>query len=325
MKLRNIPAQLGKASLFLTEFVQDFYLYARYCGISPFQDSRKKTFYRILIETHAIEKGLSLASPRPLFGRDKIAHIMAMVRRYGIGSDEIPVTMAAGALATYRDYHRAMHLSDPLLNTIDSFLAERQSQSQALSSGGLRLFRDGNPGIAAEPTGLLFNRFSCRMFDPVHLDREEIRRIARVAQTAPSQCNRQATRLHYYDNSAQIRTLLRLQGGASGFINDVPGLFIIAFDLAAWGGAQQRHQGYIDGSLFAMSLMLSAQAHGAVTCPLNLAVRHSRERRIRSVGQIPQDQRLVMMVAIGRARDGEIKAAASPRRELSDVLYFTGA
>ncbi|MCB5425826.1 nitroreductase family protein [Altererythrobacter sp. CC-YST694] len=322
MKLSNIPAQIGKLSLFITEYAQDMALYARYCGISPMQKGRKKAFYKIMIETHAIEKGLSLANPRHLFGREKINHIMRMVRSYGIGSDEIPVTMAVGALETYLQRHRDLGLADPLLDAIEAFLAERKAASAAGGTGGLRFFPEGKPAVAPEPAGLLLNRFSCRMFEKAPLDRGKIADIVHLAQTAPSQCNRQATRLHYYDDPAKVRELLALQGGSAGFLDDVPGLFVVAFDLAAWGGAQQRNQGYVDGSLFAMTLMLAAQAHGAVTCPLNLAIRHSTERRIKAAGGIPGDQRLVMMIAIGTAQAHDLKAAASPRRETSEVLDF---
>lgn len=325
MKVGTILSQLDKALLFVTEYAQDLYLYLRYCGISPFQDARKKSFYKIIIETHAIEKGLSLADPRALFGREKIKHIQNMVVHYGIGSNDLPVTMAIGALQAYVSRHRGLGVSDPLLDQIDAFLAERKSQSDVGGSGGLRLFPSGKPAIAPQPDGLLLNRFSCRIFDSLPLDRNEIGRIVDVAQVAPSQCNRQATRLHYYDDPEQIRMLLGLQGGSAGFNNDVPGLFVVAFDLAAWGGAQQRNQGYVDGSLFAMSLMLAAQAHGAVTCPLNLAVRHKTERKIRAAAAIPADQRLVMMIAVGKARGGGLKAAASPRRRLSEILNIAGS
>lgn len=320
-----VTSQAGKSMLFLSEFTRDLMMYTRYCGISPLQDKRKKQFYKIIIETHAIEKGLSLANPRPLFGQAKIRDIMRQVRSYGIRSDELPVTMAIGALTTYRDVHRAKGLGDPILDEIDAFLADRARASATAGVGGVRLYPEGLPAPGANPASLLTERVSSRIYDAAPLDREAITRIVQVAQSAPSQCNRQATRVHYYDDPAQVRALLTLQAGSAGFSEGVPGLFVVAFDLAAWGGAQQRNQGYVDGALFAMTLMLSARAHGAVTCPLNLAVKHGTERLIREAGAIPEDQRLVMMIAIGRPGAGASKAAASPRRPVGEVLTLPGA
>jgi len=166
----------------------------------------------------------------------------------------------------------------------------------------------------------LVSRFSCRMFADATVDTSTVERIVALAQTAPSQCNRQATLIHFYNDPAKIEELLRLQQGSTGFAETVRGLFVVSFDLAAWGGAQQRNQGYVDAALFSQNLMLAAHALGVAACPLNLAVRHATEHRIRAVGGIPSDQRLVMMIAIGWPLAGALKAAASPRRLTTEIL-----
>ncbi|WP_293394364.1 nitroreductase family protein [Nevskia sp.] len=316
--------QIGKALLFITEFAQDLYYYTKYCGVSPFQIARKRVYYKIIIETHAIEKGLSLASPRMLFGRQKIPAIMRQIRWYGIESNDMPIRMATGALETYLAIHRTAGIDDPLLDDIHSFLKERTSVSAAPGSGGLRHFANGLPQQHSTSASLLESRFSCRMFSSQPLDLETLERIVELAQTAPSQCNRQATKIHYYNKPETITALLQLQAGSSGFSEAVTGLVVVAFDLAAWGGAQQRNQGYVDASLFAMNFMVAAHALGAASCPLNLAVRHTTERQIKRLGGIPDDQRLVMMIALGLPAPGALKAAASPRQPVTEVLRVVG-
>lgn len=318
--IKSKLSQISKSLLFITEFAQDLYYYTKYCGASPLQVAKRKAYYKIIIETHAIEKGLSLANPRLLFGRQKIPAIMKQVRWYGIGSDEMPIRMAVGALNTYLTVHRAAGINDPILDEITSFLKERSSASQKTGTGGLRNYANGLPGNHGDGANLLQSRFSCRMFSPEPLDSLTLERIVELAQTAPSQCNRQATKIYFFDNPGTISTLLQLQAGSSGFAETVTGLIVVAFDLAAWGGAQQRNQGYVDASLFAMNFMLAAHSVGAATCPLNLAVRHTTERKIKSVGGIPNDQRLVMMIALGWPALGALKAAASPRRSVTEVL-----
>ncbi|WP_212436837.1 nitroreductase family protein [Bradyrhizobium ottawaense] len=308
-------SQIGKATLFATEFAQDLYLYAKYCGISPFQSGKKKLYYKMIIETHAIEKGLSLANPRMLFGRQKITTVMRYVRRYGINSNDMPVQMAIGALQTYLAAHRAAGITDPMLDDIETFLIDRRT-----GSGGLRHFPAGLLQQDISGGLLLARRFSCRMFAQKPVDRETLERIVALAQTAPSQCNRQATKVTFYSDRKLIAELLSLQAGASGFSENVTSLLVVSYDLAAWGGAQQRNQGYVDASLFAMNFMLAAYAVGVATCPLNLAVRHGVERRIKRAGSIPDDQRLVMMIALGWPASDGLKAAASPRRPVSEIL-----
>lgn len=321
----RVFGQVGKISLFATEFSQDLYMYVRYCGVSLFQDWRSKTYYKLAIEAHAIEKGLSLANPRKLFGRQKLPAIMRDVRRLGMASTELPVLMAVGVLQTYLRVHREAGVSDPLLDSVEALLAERSALTVQPGSGGLRFFPDGMPTPDGSRAWLLTSRFSCRMFMQEPVQPSVVEAVTAIAQTAPSQCNRQATKVHFYSDRKVISELLALQGGSSGFAEEVPGLAVISFDIAAWGGAQQRNQGYVDASLFAMNFMLAAHALGLACCPLNLAVRHGTERRIKAIGGLPADQRLVMMIAVGRPLPGALKAAASPRRPVADVLTIVGA
>jgi nitroreductase len=103
----------------------------------------------------------------------------------------------------------------------------------------------------------------------------------------------------------------------------VGNLFVVSCDLAAWGGAQQRNQLYVDGALFSMALIYALHAAGIATCPLNLAVRNTQEKRIKAAAGIPQDQRLIMMIAVGTPiGDGGFKAAASPRRDTAEMLHI---
>jgi nitroreductase len=315
----KILAPLSKSFLFVSEFSQDAILYMKHCGISPRRDKRKAAYYKIIIEIHAIEKGLSLAQMRPLFGQQKIRAVMQMARTYGLASSDLPIRMTIGALATYVGTHRTLGHDDPFLDEVDAFIAEQCAVSSELGDGGLRQYPAGVP-IPDSPAELLLSRFSCRIYDTEPLSHALVWQIVQTAQCAPSQCNRQATQVYYFDDRTKVRALLKLQGGSAGFQDEVPGLFVITFDLAAWGGAQQRNQGYVDGGLFSMTMMLAAHALGLVTCPLNLAVSHKTERRIKALAEIPDDQRLVMMMAIGKAPDGAVRAAASPRRPVDEVL-----
>jgi nitroreductase len=324
-RIRSFATRLRKSGQMVSEFALDMAYYLRHSGISPFQDANRKLFYKIIIETHAIEKGLSLREPRPLFGRDKIRFIMAACRRYDRRHSLMPVSMATGALSAYGQLHRERGIDDPLIGEIEEFVAEMAHDVGISANGGLRQLDQPAPNHAASPHDFLASRFSCRMFRREALPRDVIERLVAIAQSAPSQCNRQATHLHCFQDRARIDSLLRLQAGSAGFAEDVPCLFVVSTDFAAWGGPQQRHQGFVDGALFAMSLMLSLHGAGIASCPLNLAVDHRRERDIRRVAGIPEHHRLVMMIAAGFPLARTVKAARSPRRDVAEILRFGDA
>jgi len=90
-------------------------------------------------------------------------------------------------------------------------------------------------GRDASAISFLDGRFSARDFAPRSLNDPEIAAVIELAQRAPSQCNRQSTRIHVYRNRAKIAKLLELQGGARGFAEAVPTLFIVTSEITAWG------------------------------------------------------------------------------------------
>ncbi|PPQ16840.1 hypothetical protein CV770_24220 [Bradyrhizobium sp. AC87j1] len=312
-----MQSSLSKISLFLSEFMKDALLYARYCGVSPFRDVGSSGSYKLVIESHAIEKGLSLPRPRKLFGRAKISYIVGELRRTTRGNSNFSVQMAAGALLGYKQLHVEQAVSDPILVDIEAALRDATHQKELISNPGTRIITPEHPGGES----VLEARFSCRMFDQYRVPRADIEKIVSAAQRAPSQCNRQATKVYVFQSRSKIERLLELQGGAAGFGHLVNNLAIVSSELSAWGGAQQRNQPYVDGGLFSLAFLLACQERGYVACPLNLAVRHRVEHEIRSVGGIPAGERLIMMIAFGKpVSDESIRAAASPRRPLSEVL-----
>ncbi|MBT0958238.1 nitroreductase family protein [Alphaproteobacteria bacterium KMM 3653] len=309
--------------MFLSEFFSDMAVYMRYSGVSPMQDETKRRYYKILIEAHALEKGLSLQNPRALFGRDKIDFLMREVKRYDTSFSVFPVEMVIGAFETYIKMHKDLGVANEMLDDMEKFCSEQLAAFELTTSGGLRHFETAYKKSDMTPASFLTSRFSNRAMSKEKLGVDAICEVVKIAQAAPSQCNRQASQVHFFQDQAQIDELLQLQGGANGFSQDVGNLFVISCDLSAWGGAQQRNQVFVDGSLFSMALIYALHAAGIAACPLNLAVRSKKEKTIKRVAGIPQDQRLIMMIAAGKALgQGGYKAAASPRRPSEEVLHI---
>lgn len=309
-----------KVLQFVTEYARDCWRALRYNYYSPLVSREHRLFFRIIIAAHSIEKGLSLNNPRALFGRQKVQGLMALVKSYHGALGTLPISMAVGALQGYVDFHRGTAaMGDPLIARICKWLELHQPIPGETGLGGIR-----DPRVSRSRNSALLRRYSSRHYADSRVDAHIISQIVADAQRAPSQCNRQATRVHCYRNKALIYQLLALQGGAGGFIDNVSNLFIVSSDLVAQGGAGSRSQGYVDGGIFSMALMLSCFEHGVLTCPLNLAVTNSKEATIARLAGIPPNERLIMMIAFGLPAEEPPKAAASPRIPCDSVLTQHG-
>ncbi|TFY87685.1 hypothetical protein DYL59_18010 [Pseudomonas kairouanensis] len=322
-QVKRMMDKAWKLMLFVSEFFGDMLRFIRHNGYSPLEGRNKKLFYKILIETHTVEKGLSLKEPKPLFGKGKINAIIQMLNDYDRSYSALPVEMALGAFQGYLDLHRTLGISDEFVFYLDAYV-EHLKRDGTASTGGIKRAATwlGEGGLDAK--AFLQSRSSCRMFQPGKIDSPLLTSLVELAQSSPSQCNRQSSRVHVYQDRAVIAQLLALQGGSRGFAQSVDNLFVVTSEVTAWGGAGQRNQLYVDGALFSMGLLLACHANGLGACPLNLAVLNSVEKKIRTVGAIPASERLIMMIAVGLPVESHFRAARSPRRLTTEVLQLHG-
>ncbi len=290
---------------------------------SPFSPAQPSLYYDIVLLAHTVEKGLSLAETRPSFGRQKIATVIDLCEQYDWSGPRFPLQMAYGALREYSAYHADRNIDLGALGArITQFVRRAEDQGIEPKGGTVTPNALVNGQTSSE---FLCSRWSCRDFLPEPVSSEDVRRIVKCAQSAPSQCNRQSVRVHVYQNRREIEALLRLQGGSTGFAQRVSNLFVVTSETYAWSGAKPRHQPYVDGGIFAMQLGMACLSHSFGCCFLNLAVTNRQEKRIKQAAGIPQGEKLILMMAFGIPVTRDRAAARSERLPVDEVLTFHGS
>jgi nitroreductase len=316
--VRGKIIRIAKIFQVFGEYAQDIWLFLRHNGFSPFEEQARRLSHKTIIEAHTIEKGLALPRPKPHFGQDKIKALLDMNKGWTPPANDLSRSMLLGALRDYRTTFAAIDPPSPALaQDVARFLEQPETAGAA---GGVTTHAGHEIARNAQAIDFLGSRFSARDFGPEPLSAAQVRDVVELAQKAPSQCNRQSVRLHVYRDRAMITRLLELQGGARGFMEVVPTLFVVTSEITAWGGPQQRNQLYVDGGIYTTMLLLALGAHGFASCPLNLAVTNGTERKIKATGGIPGRERLVVMIAAGSPPEGTLRAARSPRWAADAVL-----
>jgi nitroreductase len=124
--------------------------------------------------------------------------------------------------------------------------------------------------------------------------------------------------VHYYENEEDKKQLLKLQNGNSGFSESINKLLIITTDTKNFTKLEG-NQVFIDGGMFAMSLVYALHAEGIASCCLNTCVPYVDEKKIKRIGNIPTSERLIMMVGIGKYKEN-FKVAISNRIATKEIL-----
>ena len=284
---------------------------------SRLPDDREALSSHIVLDYHKLEKGLSLPSPKPGFGLSSIRKLAALVpvfeRRYG--SDE--VTGAA----------RAALRSVVLPGREQGFAYE---EAEGLLAGDVG---SGEGGVLAvtraaihenslkDLSGFFENRYSVRNFTAEPVAPELLAKALRMAQKAPSVCNRQSARAYVFTTPEKKAQALGFQNGNRGFGHRAGAVIIVTSDLRSFVSIGERNQCWIDGGLFAMSLNYALHSLGLGCCMLNWSTEREVDRDMRKAMGIPDHEAVITMMAVGHLPEA-FSVARSQRRPLGEVARF---
>ena len=282
-------------------------------------DDAERLAAHISMDYHRLEKGMALPSPRYGFGRDVVQRLMRSIARYENAYGPADVTaFGRGALAEYRRFNAAK-IAPELETAIDRFLGDCSSGQ----CGGVAPLTSETlfPFDSETAQRFMLSRHSVRQFDGRPVSEDVIRQAVRIAQQAPSVCNRQSARVFVSNQRARMDEMLRLQNGNRGFGDRLGAVIVVASDMRAFTSLGERNQCWVDGGIFAMSLALALHSLHVGACMLNWSVEPGRDRALRRCLGIDDNYAIITMMGAGYPPDNLV-VAASPRRRTESIIKF---
>lgn len=277
----------------------------------------------LLFQYHKLEKGMCMPGQRRFFGYDPATATLSLLKEWRAADFPVNDPIYMGALETLRAYSERIAELVPEKTVILQQRLNAEFANQPQRFPELKTPRPASDAAREadfETLSLLaVKRRSVRYYDDMPVSVELVKKAIAVAQLSPSACNRQPCRVHHYDNRDAIDAMLALQNGNRGFGHTVPTLLILTAEATSFFDASERHAPYVDGGLFAMSLILALQAQGISSCCLNWCVEPGQDRAAHKNGRIPESERIVMFIAIGYAAPSAM-VPRSPRRRIDNAL-----
>jgi nitroreductase len=253
---------------------------------------------------HRVEKALAMPAPRRPFGselRRRLDFHMNRVHEIDVTARQAVEGSVANALAALEEWNSGGRISE-----------------EVAPLGAL----DGKSPDSRELAAFFQSRHSVRNFDEAReVSREDLESAIQMASSTPSVCNRQAARVHFFKDRNQIERILKIQAGARGFDDVVPCLAIVTVESRLFAGSFERNQPWIDGALYAMTLVWGLQAVRLGTCMLNWSRNHADTALLRRAADLPHSENVICLIAVGYPASGH-RVARSVRREMGDVVSF---
>lgn len=309
----------------LLAYLYDYRRYRRWSGVLGFERTRATLEASITIDYHRVEKGLSLSRTRLGFGQAVIARLIEnltlYMQRYGM---DRTVRAAVSTLHAYCEFHRLRGNDCPevvrFLNTIRDEVD--WGCPSAVLGGTIRKRREEILRTSRiDFMAFVRSRHSIRHFSKDRVDLSLVRRAVEMALWTPSVCNRQPWRVHVYQEPTLRREILSYQNGCRGFEDEIDTVLLITCDLSVFLSIGERNQCWIDGGLFAMSLVYALHSLGLGTCCLNCSIEPSVDRPLRHAARLSPSEAIIVMIAVGNLPE-EFEVAASSRKSVDETMVL---
>lgn len=307
----------------ISNYVYDIKRFLQSSSIGQRVNTKAKFEALITIEYHRIEKGLALKNPRVGFAPDLVRELLSKLHQYQkkYGLDETG-QIALNVLFAYYEFNLEHGFKDEKLAKGLIELKAKIPKSENLISKGGTVKLSKQEILAASKLDLqtfFQSRYSIRQFSPDQVDMSLIETAVNMAQKTPSVCNRQSSKVYVFSSNEDKRKVLSYQNGNRGFGDQASKVLIVTSDLGHFFSIAERNQCWIDGGMFAMSLVYALHSLGLGTCCLNWCVEFQIDQALKKAVGISDYNSIIMMIVVGHLPE-ELSVAQSARKNLNEVL-----
>jgi nitroreductase len=311
---------LGKWPHACSYFMRDMLQYMRYSATLSASPTERQLEGRIIATYHIIEKGLTLPETRVGYGQAAVRSLLGFMREYrlrGFDLERVSIQGACGALRAYVAYHDEAGYDLGSLRTeiLRETLVTNPKIGGVLPRVRAAIQQSGRGNFEE----LVKTRHSIRDFASERVCESLIQSAISIAIRTPSVCNRQCWRAYWVCSARRKAELFKLLSGCRGFGDSADSFLVITSDLQLFSGVTERNQAFIDGGMFAMSLLYALHYLGLGTCCLNWVTLAETDERAHAVLEVPKSERILMAIAVGHLRE-EFHVTCSARRPVSEVL-----
>lgn len=322
--LRKIFPGLFPSIHVIWGFSYDIYKFLRTATDFSPENNKQKLVALLTRQYHGVEKALTLPNPRLGFGKKLIPALVQNTFTYysKFGYDVLVQTVLDNLneyLLFNLNYNDASF--QPIKNSIENLLNEiieyKTDNNQEVGGRILISKADWLKKSALDFKSFSASRMSTRDFSSEKVNEKLLEEAILIAMKSPSACNRQPWRIRIFQEDKK-EYVLKYQNGHRGFAETIDTVLLIT-GLTSSFSHSERHEAWVDGGLFSMSLIYALHSLGLGVCALNTSYTVKGEKALRNAISLPLDEEPIMMLAVGHLKDS-FWVTKSNRKALNEVL-----
>jgi len=98
-------------------------------------------------------------------------------------------------------------------------------------------------------------------------------------------------------------------------------LLIVTSNLNYFDGPSEKNQAFIDGGLFAMSLLYALHFKEIGAIPLNWSYVKSQDQELHKLNEVKPNEKVIMFIGVGYP-PSKFRVAASKRRKSKEISFL---
>lgn len=257
----------------------------------------------LLIESHVLEKGITMPNRRLGFGFERVRQVIdrteQCINKYGEGYTEIQAALAD--LKQYKSIHESEGFELPQdinkkITDLCVYLKTDDENCYVINSR--EYFKNTNNFYE-----YAYQRRSLRWFADEEVPMNDIFQAIDLAMTAPSACNRQSTRVKIISNKDVLKEICNnFHNGSRGFGEKADKWLLITSEQGAWAHDQST-SAYVDVGIFTMNLLYALHYYGIISCTLNVNLNVKQKNNLRNLIGYSKSEIPVLFIAIGKPTD----------------------
>ena len=284
---------------------------------NTFRCDKETLLSSLLVDGHVLEKGITMPERRNGFGYDKVRQLIAKCSEcIKLGGAEMELQSAIADLKQYIEVQeRGFKLPEDITSGIQSLIPYLIiNDDNCFSTNPKDFFRP-----VADYKEFAQQRKSVRNFSNEEVEDSILMEAVKLAQTAPSACNRQSVRVKVIENRELMKIIgTEIQNGNRGFGHLANKWLLVTSELGAWSQSQVS-MAYIDGGIFTMSLLNALHYYGICACTLNAHLSSSRLTKLQTILNLPKSEVPIVFIVIGKPAN-KFMIAKSRRKPVEDIV-----
>lgn len=280
--------------------------------------TKESDLAQLFVVSHVLEKGLTMPERRLGFGQSRVRMLLEMLNSYIQKYDSTPVQVQSSLndLAEYLYIHENAHFKLPsdITDSIKAIMKYRVSSEKTTS---IKCDRATYFVKNVDFEKFARSRRSLRYYSDKNVSMDDLLDALRIAQTAPSACNRQSSRVKIIQSKEAKDYVLSIHNGTRGFGHLADKILLVTSDMASWA-PDDRNMAFLDAGIYTMNLLYALHFKQICACPLNAGMESKLSKELHEKLNIPASEIPVCFITIGCAPD-KFMIATSERLKIEDV------